>query len=662
MPWEDGITTVLWLDYETFGTVPLDKVGHYKYLQHPDTEPLLLSFAINDGPVELIDFTKPEYTWRKKLKSVLSRARRKTTVCVSHGAFDRIALRCLHGVDKPPSEWIDTMILALSANFPAALGKAGAAVGLPEDQQKLADGKKLIRRFCVPAPSNHKAYRYYPSTHPGEWERFCEYAVQDTASMRALYARIPHKNYRGWLRRLWIVDQAINDRGLAIDVELADACRAEGERLREELNAELSVLTDREVRKTSEVAKLRCWLGDRGIITDSLDKAAVEELLLEDDVQADEDAARALELRSLGNKASIAKYVAAITQADDLDGRIRGSLQAFQARTLRWGGRGIQPQNMPRQTMSPTVFLEMLGADMVDVGYGRDAMRALSEAIRSLIVAQPGWKLVWGDLSGIEARMLPWLARCQRLLDVFIEGRDPYIDAAAGIFRVPYDAVTKQQRFLGKVAVLALGYQGGWRAFRKMARNYSVDIPQAQAEEIVAGWREANPEIVEFWADLDTAARNAIKNHGATFTAGRIRFIANASALRMILPSGHTIYYHRPSIGNRKTPFGVERNVILFWGVDSYTKQWCQMSTYGGKMAENASQAASFDVLAYNMPAIDASGYNIVLTVHDEVVCEVPDTDDYTVEDLVAMLVRKPPFARDLPLKAAGKEGPRWSK
>lgn len=645
----------LWVDIETFGVLDLKKVGSYRYLRDVGTFPLLFQYAIDDGPVRYIDHSEQEVI--ELPEDLVALLESEDVLVVSHGSFDRIGIAALYGIEVPVRRWRCTMALAMSANLPPSLDALCKAVGLPQEERKLS-GKKLIARFCKPAPSNHKAYRYDKNTHPEEWAAFVDYGVRDVAAMRAAAAKIPKVNYSGRELRLWQLDQKINDRGIRIDTDLAQTCYELGLELTDKINKRMSDVTRGEVTKTTQVQQLKAWIAERGVETDSLDAATIEELI--EDGGLEPEVEEALELRALGNKSSVSKYRTAMIAVDPDDDRMRGTLAAFAARTLRWGGRLIQPQNMPRQnTTDPAIFLEALYQHRVDEIYDQSAMKALSEAIRGLIIPAPGMRLIWSDLSGIEARMLPWLADDDDGLEVFRRGEDPYKRAAMGIYHCEYDEVTKAQRFVGKVAVLALGYQGGWRAFVRMAKNYGAKISRAEAEVIVENWRNANPKIRSFWRELDNTCRAAIENPGNTYHCRKLIISANKSALRIKLPSGHIIYYHRPRIGDLVLPKGkgIIKDTICFWGVHSASGRWMELSTYGGSIAENVTQAAARDLLAARMPHMEAAGYSLILTIHDEVVAEVPLHSDHSPERLSDILAVNEPWCLDLPLKAEGKEG-----
>jgi len=366
-----------------------------------------------------------------------------------------------------------------------------------------------------------------------------------------------------------------------------------------------------------------------------------------------------LEIRQASSKTSTAKFNS-LKSATNSDGRFRGGLQYDGAsRTGRWSGRTVQPQNFPRPTVKDTDTAVQTILNGTTSFLYDNPMEVASSCIRSMIAAPDGYKLAVSDLAGIEARMLPYLCNDDETLEIIRKNLDLYVKAAAGIYGVEYDDVTPEQRQIGKVAVLALGYQGAVNAFQSMAKNYGVNIDETTAAEIVKNWRANNPKIVKFWYGIQDAAIKAIQNPGKVYSVGKIRVATQDQWLLLRLPSGRFIPYFQPMLEEDPK---FKRLKITHMGQNQYTRKWERLSTYGGSMAENCSQGASRDVLAANLPLIAAAGFEIVTTVHDEVVTVIPDHSDFTIEKLNTLLATVPSWAEGLPLKAEGYISHRYRK
>jgi DNA polymerase bacteriophage-type len=692
---------MLWIDLESYSEADLRKVGAYAYAMHPSTEVLLFAYALDDAPVKLWDLTTGTLM-PADLDAALGD--NDLQICAHNAQFDRTVLSCVMGLDTPLHRWRCSMVKALAHSLPSALGQLGQALGLPEDEAKLEDGKKLIARFCKPAPKNHRAGRYDRQSHPTEWARFCEYAVQDVAAMRRVWQLTPSWNYPDNKHELnlWHLDQAINDRGFCVDMELVHAAIRASDRAQEELAATVAELTDGAVDKATQRDRLLEYLSANcGVVMDGLTKAHVTEAL--GDQQLPAHARRLLQVRQEAGKTSVRKYQA-LERMTCPDGRFRGGLQFAGAdRTARWAGRGFQPQNLPSRGLPAPdqveIYIEAVKAGAEDLLFD-NVMLLSSAAIRGAVMAPAGKKIVAADLSNIEGRKLAWLAGEQWKLQAFRDfdaghGHDLYKLAYSRSFSVEPAKVSKPQRDIGKVQELALGYQGGVGAFVTMAAGYGVDMAQnfphiwesasarqrdralyawerdqhkfadlgreayLAADIVKQGWRAANPMIERLWYDMERAAIAALHSPGQVFRAGRLVLRAEGQDwLRIKLPSGRFLCYYQPRVddGGKLTYMGMYRRA------SNSKPVWTRIATYGGKLVENVTQASSRDVLAHNLPGIEAAGYELVLTVHDETVTEAPDTPDYNAEHLSALLAACPPWADGLPLAAGGFEAPRYRK
>ncbi len=695
----------LWGDLETFSDVPITS-GVHRYAER--AEVLLFAWAIDNGPVHVEDLTAPGAALPAELREALADPLCEVWFQNSH--FDRTVLRhALPSICPPPARWRDTMVQAMAHGLPGALGALCEVLRVPSDKAKDKAGKALIQLFCKPPAANLKRGRATRDTHPAEWAKFIDYAALDIVAMREVHRRLPAWNYQGAELALWHLDQRINDRGVAVDLALAqgavDAVAAEQIHLR----ARTAEMTSGEVQAaTQRDAMLAHILAEYGIQLPDMRMATIERRIADPDLP--DGLRELLKVRLQASTTSTSKYKTLMRSASS-DGRLRGLLQFCGAtRTGRWAGRIWQPQNLPRPTLEQEEIdqgIAALCAGCADLVVP-DVMRLTSSAIRGCIVAPPGRKLVVADLSNIEGRVLAWLAGEDWKLKAFADydagtGHDLYKLAYGKSFGVAPESVTKDQRQVGKVQELALGYEGGVGAFVTFAAAYGIDLEEladraagsipgttwGQAnimldwhrdqkrdppadlglsdrawltcESFKAAWRSAHPAISRkdkdepgLWLGLDMAVRCAIAFPGQTFPCRMLKARRDGNWLRIVLPSGRTVCYPSPAIS--------EKDEITYMGVGQYSRKWERQKTYGGKLVENVTQAVARDVMAANMQAIQAAGYDITLTVHDEIIAETPDTDQFTPGGLADLLATVPGWAPGLPLAAAGFEALRYKK
>jgi len=688
--------STLYLDIETYSTVP---IGHGTHAYAEKAEILLAAWAWNDEPVEVWDLTRP---LNHHLHILLDQANQ---VVIHNSHFDRTVLK-RNGIDLPAEKIRDTMVTALAHSLPGSLGKLCEILQVPTDQAKDRDGKRLINLFCKPRPKNQKLRRATRLTHPEDWQKFLDYARLDIEAMRAVDRKLPRWNWTDAERQLWLLDQKINDRGVAIDMDLVHAAIAGVDRAQADLADRTQAITDGSVwAATQRDAMLRYILEAHGLALDDLRGATVEHLLQDETLPA--DLRELLQVRLQASTTSTAKY-AALKKATSSDGRLRGTLQFCGAsRTGRWAGRLFQPQNLPRPTIGDLkddelqaaidAGIDMLKADCADL-LTDNVMELTSSAIRGCIVAPAGKKLVVADLANIEGRVLAWLAGEEWKLKAFRDydeghGPDLYKLAYARSFRVKPEEVTKAQRQVGKVMELALGYEGGVGAFVTFAAAYNIDL-DAMAEAarptlgagliseansalawaklnnrptfglrdetwvvcdaIKRAWRCAHPRTTELWPRLADAVRLAIHRPGDDIPCGKVKIRRNAAWLRIILPSGRSLCYPGARVD--------EGGQISYMGVNQYSRRWERLKTYGGKLVENVTQACARDILAAGMTLADAEGYEIVLSVHDELITETPDDASWSSDGLATLMSVPPVWATGLPLAAAGFETHRYRK
>jgi DNA polymerase len=650
---------MLWIDLETFSACPLKDAGGYAYAAHASTEILLLAYALDDEPAQVWDCTATA-EMPADLAGAFAEVRQGTRlICAHNTMFDRKVLEA-KGYCFPLEQWRDSAVKALTLGLPASLDQLGQTLGLDADQAKLRTGSRLIQRFSVPAPSNHKADRYDRHTHPREWDQFITYARQDVEAMRRLYQMMPGGNYQGAELELWQLDQRINDRGLPIDMALVDAAIDLVDAELQRLNAELQQITGGRVSAYSEVSALGGWLRERGVPAEALAAADVQELLGK---PLPPDARRALEIRAEAGKSSTAKY-RKLKTATVADGRLRGGFQFCGAsRTGRWGGRLFQPQNLPRPSVDVEQACQAILSGTVEMLFD-NPMEVAASALRGAICAPAGKRLVVSDLAGIEGRVLPWLCGFTEKVQKIANGLDMYKVAASGIYGIKYEQVDKAQRFVGKVAELALGYQGGTNALQQMARAYGVEFDEDTAKQTVSAWREANRPIKRFWSALQAAAIDALGAPGVPQRCGRLslQYLEDKAFLTIKLPSGRALCYYRPFLYDSLAPWGEYTKALSYTGTNQITRQIECVDTYGGKLVENVTQAVARDVLAANLPKIEAAGFEILGTVHDEVIALVDDQADLDHRHLSALLASAPAWAKGLPLAAEGYSSSRYQK
>lgn len=682
----------LWLDLETFSEIPI-KNGIHVYAE--GVEIMLFAWAIDEGPVNVHDLTA-DYNLPTRLLTALSD---ESVLIYAHNShFDRTVLRHAHPRLAPDvTRWRDTMVQALAHGLPGALGALCEVLGVPQDKAKDKEGKSLIQLFCKPRPKNSKLRRATSKTHPEEWRRFVAYAGLDIEAMREVYKRLPKWNYRGTELALWHRDQQINDRGVCMDVQLAQSAIEAVDLEQKRLAKRTQVMTDGEVQAaTQRDALIKHIVESYGVELPDMQRSTLERRMADPDLPS--AVKELLAIRLQASTTSTSKYKS-LMKGVSSDGRLRGTLQFCGAsRTGRWAGRLFQPQNLPRPSLEQEQIdegIEALKAGCADLLFD-NIMELTSSALRGCIMAPEGKKLVVSDLSNIEGRKLAWLAGEQWKLDAFREydegtGPDLYKLAYARAFNISPDNVDKYQRQIGKVMELGLGFGGGVAAFLTFALVYGLDLDELAnaalpniprdvireakswydesvkrkatyglservfiaCDSLKRLWRRAHPATCDFWYELERTVRAAIATPQKTLYCGYLKVRRDGAWLRIQLPSGRALCYPSPSI---------EKGNITYQGVNSYSRKWQRLKTYGGKLVENVTQAAARDVLAGNMPLIEDAGYSIVLTVHDEVICEAPDTDDFNDKALSALLSTNPEWAPDIPLNAGGFEAYHYRK
>lgn len=689
------------IDFETRGVLDLRKTGAERYFEHADTGFWCVCFAFDNGSVETWipdEIDSETYERVKPPRALIEHVAARREVVAHNAHFEMCGwarlIRDGHRLPPlDPRQVNDTMARARALGLPGGLEEAAAAMRLPV--QKDMDGRRLMLQMARPRKKE-----------PLEWWhddakllRLIEYCKTDVEVERLLHAKLPPLSAEE--RALWVRDYEINQRGVLLDipsVERASVIVAEEQK---RLGAEVKALTKGVVPSASAVAKMTEWLATQNVETDGLAKAKVRELLAGDALDGNELARAVVELRKEAAKASTAK-LKAMQAGACADGRARGLFAYHGAATGRWAGRRVQTQNMPRpdksfkfQDAENVIAWLKHGAAGIRLEYG-SVLDAVSWSLRSLIIAAPGSRFLQADYSNIEGRMLAWLAGEEWKLEAFRQfdaghGADLYKLAYSKAFGVPVDSVNDDQRQVGKVMELALGYQGGHGAFISMGANYGLkpadlvepirdaadpDIWDEAADRyekgaygltrdeyaaigvIVRGWRTAHPAVQRFWYGLNDAALEAVKKPGTVSSAGpHIRYKVVGDFLYCRLPSGRKIAYAYPHIG--VNTYG--RLSVIYWGVDSRTRKWQEQHMYGGLASENVTQAAARDVLAEGIVRTESAGYPCTMHIHDEILSET-QSNHGSLAHFMQLMAVVPDWAQGLPVAVLGWEGERYRK
>lgn len=665
---------ILTIDLETYSPQDIGKVGAYRYAQDPDFEILLCSVAVDGCKVYLLDLKDPRQeehliaNWCQ-LKEMLFDP--KYTKRAWNAAFEWWCLSEYFHLSQQQREdwleqWEDSMVHAMYCGLPASLKDAGKALRLPEDKAKMREGAALIRYFCCPCKptkTNGGRTRNLPNHDPAKWEIFRQYNIRDVETERHIDNLLAPFTVPDFIWQQWRDDVRMNSRGIATDANLTSGALWCGQQYSAELFEEAQRITG--LTNPNAPGQLRDWLNDNGADLPDLQKATVAEALKRPQPLS---VKRVLEIRQGLGKSSLKKYDA-IQAATGPDGRIRGTLQFYGAtRTGRWAGRLLQVQNLPRTYLKHQNEVRQLikgkQVEALEMIYG-DVNDVLSQMIRTALIPAPGSVFIDADFSAIEARLIAWEAKEEWVLDVFRTTGKIYETTAARMFGIPVETIVKghpnySYRQRGKVATLALGYQGGVGAMRRMDVSGALkDLPDEEIQDMVNRWREQNPNIVQLWRTMEHAAKFVINSKRGCLAIPGVTFRMEASTtcpfpfMTMSLPSGRKLYYANPSVGDDGHIHYMEQT----------DRGWQDSETYGGKLTENLTQAIGRDCLEFALDNLKVAGFKVVFHIHDEVVIERktndPEADLYEVRRIMS---QPAPWAKGLPLNAEGWVGDFFTK
>lgn len=647
---------LLFLDFETRSTVDIAKCGSFKYIEDPSFDVLLLAYAWDDEPVKLVDFAHGE-TWPEDF---LQGLRDPDVTCIAHNcAFERAVIGKLLEY-TPPEHWFDTMHLTAHCGLPLGLDGACKALGLPEDQAKMKEGKALIRYFCTPpkaTKTNGGRPWNLPEHAPEKWDTFRRYCAQDVNSMRTIFNLL-----KRWLpdeteRRIWALDAKVNEKGMNTDQQFVRYAMEMDGKYKAELTEKAIAVSG--IENPNSVQQVKDWLKDQeDIEVPSLNKKEVADVIAS---LKTERAKQLMEIRSELSKTSTKKYDAFIRCAGE-DDHVRGCFQFFGAHSGRWSGRLVQLQNL-KQNHLPDLddareLVKTGDFECFEMLYP-NVTGTLSELIRTSLIAEPGEQFVVSDFSAIEARVSAWFAHEEWVLDVFRNGGDIYCATASQMFGVPVEkhGQNSELRQKGKIATLALGYGGGVNALKAFGAD-KMGMTNEEMAQTVDLWRKANPRIVSMWKSLETAMKKCIVHKATTVDKiGGVRFRWEKGIVWMRLPSGREMAYYGAEYGESRFKNGM---TLSYLGIDS-KKKFARIETWGGRVFENLVQSTARDCLRDTMLRLDADGWDIRGHIHDEVICSEP-INGRGVEEMCEVFARPIDWAPGLPLTGAGYTTPFYKK
>ena len=654
----------IFIDLETYSSVDIQKSGAYKYIESPDFEVLIIGYAFTaNDEVRSVDLACGDEIPEELEEALFDPECRKH----AHNAvFERLCFKRI-GYDVPAEEWYCTSVLSAYCGLPLSLDNVSKVLDLVD--KKLDTGKALIKYFscpCKPTKVNGGRTRNYPYHAPEKWALYKEYNVFDVKAEREIYFRLKDYKIPEIERRMYVLDQSINDRGILVDKQLVESAITIDNAYKQELIDEAKRLTG--VDNPNSGAQLKKWLESRiskyagkPYTVGSLAKdafAAVEEDCKK--FNCGQEVFDVLMLKKRLSKTSVKKYYAMESCAMS-DGRVRGTFQFYGAnRTGRWAGRLLQLQNLAKNHLEDIDEARELvksgDMDIVEIMYD-DVTDILSQLIRTAIIAPEGKILSVADFSAIEARVISWLANEEWRMEVFRGDGKIYEATGSKMFGVPISAITKGSdlRQKSKISELALGYEGALGALKRMGGE-KMGLADAEMMGLVRRWRLANPKIVDMWHEIEACAHEAVRYQREVIgTERNLVFNCDGEFLTIQLPSGRKLFYNKPHF-RVKTTGRSSSKTLCYMGMDQVTKKWCEIDTYGGKLTENIVQAIARDLLGYAMLNLSEAGYAITMHIHDEAIAEVPfdGHEKEYYDNMVKIMSKAPDWASDLPLNADG--------
>lgn len=654
----------LFIDIETYSSVDITEAGSYRYMESPDFEILIIGYALDDGPVIIIDLLSDGYNtqeFKTFEKLLLDPDVRKH----AHNAtFERNAFRRM-GYDIPTEQWYCTAVKAAYCGLPFSLDAVSKRLDL--ENKKLDTGKLLIKYFscpCKPTKINGGRTRNYPEHAPDKWEMYKEYNKYDVLAEREIYNRLLKYEIPDFERKLYILDQDINDRGIMVDEELAKSAIVIDNEYTEILTAKAQALTG--LANPNSVTQLKSWiLAETGQSVDSFAKGAFDDLY--EQFKEHPRVIELLDIRKKLSKTSIKKFYAMLN-CKCRDNRVRGTFQFYGAnRTGRWAGRLLQLQNLSKNHVNnieiPRELVRRRDWDAIEMLYD-DVPDILSQLVRTGLIAAPGKVFAVADFSAIEARVISWLADEEWRMEVFRGDGKIYEATGSKMFGIPVSAITKGSdlRQKSKIAELALGYEGSIGALKRMGGE-KMGLADAEMRSLVQKWRQANPAIVEMWREFDEASKEAVRyRRPVSAMKHNIIFDCDGDYMTVQLPSGRKLFYCEPHFKEERKGYATVRT-LYYNGLIQTTKQWGEIDTYGGKLTENIVQAIARDLLGNSMLNLADAGFEPVCHIHDEVLCEVPEFEAQAYyENMARIMSTTPEWASELPLRADGYVTPFYKK
>jgi DNA polymerase len=634
---------VVSIDFETRSAVDLRKTGVYKYASDPSTDIWCMAYKApwSDDvlvwqPGDEVDTHLEDWilaggllsAWNANFERVIW-----NEIMVGRYQWPRTAIK----------QWRCTMAQASAMGLPRALGQAAAVLGVEEQKDKT--GAALMLRMARPRKVNADgSYTWWNTKDKIDTlVAYCRQDVRTELSVAETLNAMPDAE-----RRLYQLDQRINDRGVKVDIDLIDRVSKLANSASENIDAEMKRLTNGQVKAATNAMDLTAWLRGYELKVNSVDKQTVTRMLAMDGLHP--IIKQVLKLRQDGAKSSTAKYDAMVNAAN-ADDRMRGLLMYHGAATGRWSGRLVQPQNFPRPQKKQDELDEIIAklkADQDVSEHGAGTVLA-SDLLRSMLIADDGHRLMFADYSAIEARVLAWVAGQSDLVETFRKGGDVYKEMASAIYNVDVESVTDGQRQVGKMAILGCGYGMGGKRFAEQCATMGIKVDEDEAKRIVSVYREKNNRIAQYWRDVENDFVDMVKE------AGRVR------SVELPLPSGRSLTYHNPRIIQRETPWGAMRDTAQVDTLNSVTRQWVSQIIWGGLLTENVVQATARDMMATAMMALEIKGYPVILSVHDEIICEVPDGFG-SLDEMIDIMTQVPAWAQGCPINAEGKDGKRYRK